>query len=405
MPKTITINAIILSASVITMFLLIMIATISKREKLEPEKKETESSKDDDTAVAKSSLCFIYSLEARLSRVANIASFIGIFATVATIGITCLINIMSAKTPKIEVTVTCGEQWDWGELHEEDATDALPYGIDEYGHFTNFTGGYPDVWNFRVYNNGTGIAEDIVIKIEIGDVEFEPTSQPDEYNLENHLHGIGTYVTISRDLGMIEPDQYIDLPSFPSDNTMVVFKDDPVQEAVYDIKKNTILRLKVYSNEGLILEKIYNCKCVSVEDDIKSEYEIYQKEESKNIIDGYIAEYEAGHLAWPMGDRDNRRLAYAIDEILFGGVNDRFDSPYPDFSTCAELVNEHSEIPAEIYNVMYRTTLYKLNVYNEAMRQFHYREVTVYGRLFYLSKGYDDVDEMIRADMRAFAED
>ena len=78
---------------------------------------------------------FLKSIELRCAKVLNTATYIGIFATVATIGITCLINIVSFKASQIDVKVIDGHHWEWKYDHRTEQPDSLHYSIDEKGTF------------------------------------------------------------------------------------------------------------------------------------------------------------------------------------------------------------------------------------------------------------------------------
>ena len=345
------------------------------------------------------------SLEIRCSKVSNIAAYIGIFSTVATIAMTCIINIVNIKAPRIEVKLVDGHYWEWEIDHDVIQPDSLYYCIDEHGHFSNIHNGLPGIWNFRIYNKGNDIADNISVKIDIDEVAFEYFPQPDDYELENHINGIGTYATISTDVGSIDPGQYVDLPNFPAEHTRVDIDNEWNPTPLNDITKNTVLKLTVYSDEGLMLEKTFDCKCDYVAEDRVPECVEYSRESNGEILEYFARKHDEEHYVWLAVTLEEKKLTYALENILFTDPNQQLDNPYPDYSECTEMVEAHKEIPSILYQDEYLHALSKLNVKNPIMRQFYHRKAIFYGRLYYISEGKTAetiVDEKIQMDISAF---
>lgn len=221
---------------------------------------------------------------------------------------------------------------------------------------------------------------------------------------------MGSYATISTNLGTIDPDQYIDIPEFPVEHTIIRNKEDSVNSKdLSDVSKSTKLRLTVYSNEGLIMEKTYVCECDSVMESKTNEVEEYRSEDDKSVLEYFIHLHkEQGDSAWIRIQGEERKLSRAIERSLFSLPNERLDNLHPDYDECLRLAEAHKEIPPVLYQDIYRVALEKLNVNNSTMRRFYHRKAVFYGRMYYISSIINgemtttmpvSVDEKIQMDI------
>lgn len=325
----------------------------------------------------------------KAKRINGVIEYLGLMIAVIAIGVSSVINLFSIRKSEMDVQIVEAHRIPWEEDHPE---GVLFFCIDEKGHVSNRMMSMVNEWMFRLSNKGNADAKNVTVEISMDHVAFSSNPEPDDYDLRNHLHGIGAYTTISRVYESVNPGESIVLDPFPVNNASPVMPDEEKE-----LKKGSTLRIVVYSEEGVECEKEYKCEYGDPEliigksiDDGKEE-SVLDKIKTRGVRNTMLADDELCELDDELGEllfMDNGAF-YGIDGCL-------------DLESCRSIVKKNPQISKDVYRVMYLYFLRKMDVYNRNMRVEYRKKATVYGRMYYLTSGESRPSEIVAADIEAY---
>lgn len=309
----------------------------------------------------------------KVASVSDYIQFIGVVLAVGTISIACIINIFGYKSSKFYIELLDVNGSEWSDDHYESEVPGL--GIDDNNHLT-FTGKYSDAWRISLCNNGNTIAEDISIRISIDGVMFFGIIE--DFDVSNHMHGLGGYKYIVREYDNIKPNETLILPVLPLENAEVTYYDnllDGFNMTIDVFSKDSIMfsqNIKIHKNTTDEIEK--KCKYVIDEDRLDYDDEMFTLSMNKTIF-------------------------YSDNDNIFMN-NDFSYIDYRDYVDCESIIKEN-EYDSESYQRVYKYYLSKLNVYNNKTKMIYVRFATIYGRLYYISCSQTDIEDKIQNDIIA----
>ena len=305
----------------------------------------------------------------KVAVISDYVQFISVMVAVITLGITCLINILSHREGKLSISIVNG-------YGKEMNAEKVELGIDSNEHLT-FVGAYENQWQITLYNDGDAICENVVVRISISDVMF--LGIIDDYHVSTHLHGLGGYKYLVREYDNIKPDEKITLPYIPLENTKIV------DDSSGNNGDGFVLTIEIYSKQSIVKSK--NIKIVKKNTD-KVSFACESRIDEDNIKwnDHAFSIYMNNSLF-----SDSDFIMYDIDFKNIG---------YKDYYDCVNIVKKELFSSAD-YQRLYKYYLTKLNVYNDEARLFYTKFATIYGRLYYLSVSDDDIERKVQNDIQA----
>lgn len=335
----ISINAIIVFFSVIFILCIIVIANIKSKK--------------------------LFDFNERINKVQNIFTYISLIIAALAILITGLINIISDKRTTLEIITKDGHGYDWYETHN---TEMLLYTIDTQEHLS-YNRCVPDEWFISIKNSGNIVAENVTIEISFDDVQFYGI--PDDYDLKEHLNGLGGYKYITHSYKSIQPNEEINLPFIPFENTDIIDIGGIESSEIQNRMRNEInMYVSIYENSNLRQNLIFPCK-------------YYCEEDTQTCIQEVIEEY---------GKNGPNTSMLKLKKLNLIG-NDYVD--------CKNIIKNHPELSVEDLKYTYHYYLGKLNVYNPEARLDAKSNSIFYGRLYYISIKENDIDSKINNDINA----
>ncbi len=321
----------------------------------------------------------------KLGSIQNIVSFLSIVIAVLAILGTCAINKQNEKKSNLEISIVDGHKEDWGAQdpyymlpstsEKEKRQRVLPFTFDEDGCFC-FLACQPLSWGVRITNSGNTTAKNVIIELSFEHFSFSGASSIEDYELNYHYHGLGTYKCISRMYDNIQPNTSIVLPQIP-----LFALTEKEEKSDYDIPPQTSLVITLYEDNAIQKEFVFPCK--------------YYDEDDFPQLEGCSYSFEKD--MWEFELKMNL-LKDSVQGNEYGYFAQAFS-----YTDCKRIIEEHPEIPVLDYKRIYVYYLDKLDAYNSSERQNAQSNCVFYGRLYYLSLREEDIEFKINNDISSYS--
>jgi len=215
-------------------------------------------------------------------------------------------------------------------------------------HHVCYSFGIPSEWNIAIKNTGTKYADNLKIKIQFDGFVFTP--EPESYTLSDFIYGTGSYASINYVFSQtLKPGEVIDVPALPWENTYMDYD---------SISSKTNMKIKLYENNSLVLEKNYPINIVANE--LVSDICILD-----NVEDAQQTVYKLNQYYVQKYDNHGKYFnKYILKEL----------DTYP--------LNAN-EFSIEDYQKAYKFYLERINVYNPSTSNCYKQLALFYGRLYY----------------------
>lgn len=315
---------------------------------------------------------FIKKAEKTLKSTSNSFSFISLFITIISLIITALGILYTIKEPKIDITFNTGHNIPW----ESENGDKQVYLIHDDEQKINYAQYQPTIWHISLSNLGNKTIDKLTIKITFSGLQF--IDQHYDYNMTDHLHGLGGYATLERTFNDVDPGSSVDLPCFPFENALTFKK---YTETETDSIK-MIVSMFINDKESEIKE--YNIDIKGLEERDKWIFKGYTNDDRK-IVKGIVSEFN---------ELQNNEV-HELMELEFANVY--------------SLNIDNEKI--DDYKFVYDYYISNLDCYNEVLKEEVKSNALFWGRVYYLcesnildSQGKEkysitDIENMIRNDL------
>lgn len=320
-------------------------------------------------------------VEERVKNNINTITYIGVIIGVISIIVASLALIYSIQEPKLVINFKTPHYMTY---KQENDNEKIYICQDDDEH-VSYELSQPNTWYINIKNEGNKAAQEVKVTITFSDICF--IKHDYDYNMTNHMYGIGSFKTLERTYTKLNPDDDVTLPPIPFDKAKVML--DNFKYSSEEIENNKYPKLnKVKMNVDVYV------------DNIKKIQKSFNLDVKKRIAlaDGCFYENHDFDEEYKVSEIKNKFAK--LQGLDFSGKLDN-KNPYM-FNLDEKETDEYMKV--------YNYYLSKLDCYNDILKKEVKHNILMWGRIAYLAQskslinekkqGYSisDIEAMIKND-------